>query len=329
MPDKILFKTGDLCITPKVKCIKLIGISALFLALSINYLTAQKKEPEYGFKFKNGQYFLLNQKGRKNKKVEPFTFAEPFSEGIALVEKDLKFGFINTDGDMVINYKFYNAGSFSSGLAYAQQGSNYGFINQQGDFVIPPQFEMVTDFEGEYAIVLKSNPDTTMYGSLKYIYGYINKQGELMADRYFSSISYNEKKNIFKASIKGSKFYISTKGEIIREEKKKPSTTPEFLIIENMPEYPGGTKGLKNYIKTHVRYPLSAQQRGIIGKIHVNFVVNSQGNVCHVYPFCKESAILLHEAVRVVKGLSQWNPGKQDGKAVSVNYTIPINFMLN
>ncbi len=194
MPDKNLFNTGELFCNSRTNYLCLLTILALLLTVT----TANAKEHKEDFKFKEGHYYLLNQRGKINKQVEPFTFAEPFSEGLALVEKDLKFGFINAMGDIVINCQFYDAGSFFSDLAYAKQGYNYGFINHNGEFVIPPKFEKVTDFKGDYAMVLKSNPDTTTYGSLRWIFGYINKQGELMGDRYFTTISYKKKEGHLK-----------------------------------------------------------------------------------------------------------------------------------
>jgi TonB family protein len=277
------------------------------------------------FKYKKTHYHLLNSKGKVVKNIYPFTFAESFSEDLALVEKDLKFGFINTEGQQVINFKFYDAGSFSNGLAYASVGENYGYINKNGEFVIAPSFEIARDFEGEFAQVLKLNPDTLKYGSLKWLYGFINKQGKLIADSYFSSMSYCKVEDCFIVSIRDSVFYLSTDGSLVQKEN---IPNQPFYIVDEMPQYKRGVLGLRQFIETNVRYPISAQIYGLMGRVYVEFVIDEKGKVDDVQFINKESPVLMKEAVRVIKEMPQWKPGLLDGKAVKVRYALPINFVL-
>jgi len=101
-----------------------------------------------------------------------------------------------------------------------------------------------------------------------------------------------------------------------------------FLIVEKMPEFPGGELGLRKYIASNVKYPNIARESGIEGKVYVRFCVTSTGRVEKVSIARGVDPILDKEAIRVVKTLPKWKPGQQRGKNVSVWYTVPINFQL-
>lgn len=102
-----------------------------------------------------------------------------------------------------------------------------------------------------------------------------------------------------------------------------------FLIVEQMPEFPGGEAALRKYIADHVKYPVTAQEMSIQGKVYVTFIVDSSGKVTKVTIARGIDPALDKEALRVINSLPKWTPGKQRGKAVSVSYTVPINFTLN
>ena len=102
-----------------------------------------------------------------------------------------------------------------------------------------------------------------------------------------------------------------------------------FMVVENMPEFPGGDIGLMKYIQKNVRYPAIAKEYNITGKVYVSFIVDKQGTVTNVKIVRGVDKNLDAEAVRVVKSLPKYKPGKQRGKPVRVMFTIPINFTLN
>jgi TonB family protein len=105
-------------------------------------------------------------------------------------------------------------------------------------------------------------------------------------------------------------------------------TDSVYTMVETMPEYPGGQEALRNFIYTNVKYPEIAKEKGIQGKVYVQFVVNSSGDVEQVKLARGVDPIIDEEAIRVVKSLPQWKPGEQKGIKVSVTYTVPINFAL-
>jgi protein TonB len=102
-----------------------------------------------------------------------------------------------------------------------------------------------------------------------------------------------------------------------------------FLIVEQMPEFPGGEAALRQYIAKNIKYPATAQEMGIQGKVYVTFIVDSGGNVTKASIARGIDSALDKEALRVINTLPKWTPGKQRGKPVSVSYTVPINFTLN
>ena len=102
-----------------------------------------------------------------------------------------------------------------------------------------------------------------------------------------------------------------------------------FMVVENMPEFPGGDLGLMKYIQKNVKYPAIAKEYNITGKVYVSFIVDKSGSVTNVKIVRGVDKNLDAEAMRVVKSLPKYKPGKQRGKAVRVMFTIPINFTLN
>jgi protein TonB len=102
-----------------------------------------------------------------------------------------------------------------------------------------------------------------------------------------------------------------------------------FMVVENMPEFPGGDLGLMKYIQKNVKYPPIAKEYNITGKVYISFVVDKSGSVTNVKVVRGVDKNLDAEAVRVIESLPKYKPGKQRGKAVKVMFTVPINFTLN
>ncbi|MBR1426968.1 MAG: energy transducer TonB [Paludibacteraceae bacterium] len=102
-----------------------------------------------------------------------------------------------------------------------------------------------------------------------------------------------------------------------------------FKVVEQNPEFPGGVQALMKYLGENVKYPVIAQENGIQGKVVCQFTVNKDGSVVDVEVVRSAGdASLDKEAVRVIKSMPKWHPGKQRGKAVRVRYTLPVNFRL-
>ncbi len=115
---------------------------------------------------------------------------------------------------------------------------------------------------------------------------------------------------------------------IIEQEDEVETDTKIFSIVEESPEFPGGEAALINYLSSHVKYPIVAQENGIQGKVYVKFVVNRDGSVSDAVVLRGVNESLDKEALRVVNTLPTWKPGKQGGKTVRVSYQVPISFKL-
>ena len=102
-----------------------------------------------------------------------------------------------------------------------------------------------------------------------------------------------------------------------------------FMVVETMPEFPGGQQALFKYLGETVKYPVIAQENGIQGRVICQFVVNKDGSIVDVVVVRSSGEPSLDkEAIRVINSMPKWKPGKQRGKPVRVKYTVPVNFRL-
>ncbi len=120
------------------------------------------------------------------------------------------------------------------------------------------------------------------------------------------------------------------KEEVIVEEKKEAPVEDNrvFDVVEQKPQFPGGDAALLKYVADHIRYPAMAQENNVHGRVVVQFVVTKTGAVGEVKVVRGKDPDLDKEAVRVVKTLPKFVPGKMNGHAVNVWYTLPIQFKL-
>jgi protein TonB len=101
-----------------------------------------------------------------------------------------------------------------------------------------------------------------------------------------------------------------------------------FQVVEQMPEFPGGMDKLMEYLSKNIKYPSIAQENNIQGRVIVEFVVNKDGSIVEPKVMRSVDTSLDNEAMRVIKSMPKWNPGKQRGKAVRVKFTVPVLFRL-
>lgn len=102
-----------------------------------------------------------------------------------------------------------------------------------------------------------------------------------------------------------------------------------FDVVENMPEFPGGTTAMMEYIAKNLRYPAKAHQAGIQGRVIASFIVEKDGSISKPGIMRSVNPDLDAEAIRVLSAMPKWKPGTQRGKEVRVRYTVPVNFKLN
>jgi protein TonB len=126
------------------------------------------------------------------------------------------------------------------------------------------------------------------------------------------------------------KAQTDTEGEIEPYTVKTDTTiTGEvFTIVEQMPEFPGGEKALNDFISKNLKYPQMAIENGVQGKVWMGFIVGKDGTVSNIEVVRGIGGGCDQEALRVLKLMPKWNPGKQSGRPVIVKFRIPINFTI-
>lgn len=102
-----------------------------------------------------------------------------------------------------------------------------------------------------------------------------------------------------------------------------------YDVVEQMPSFPGGISGLSTYLNQNTRYPAVAQENCVQGRVVVSFVVGKDGHISDVTVLRSVDPSLDKEAIRVVRNMPRWTPGKQGGEPVRVRYNVPVSFRLN
>ena len=108
----------------------------------------------------------------------------------------------------------------------------------------------------------------------------------------------------------------------------KPDINGVYDIVEQMPSFPGGDRKLMEYLASSIQYPPECKESRIQGRVIVTFVVERDGSISHAKVAKSLDPLLDAEALRVVKAMPKWIPGRQAGVTVAVKYTIPVNFRL-
>ena len=125
------------------------------------------------------------------------------------------------------------------------------------------------------------------------------------------------------------KFQAVAEQVVVKEPEPEPVKEEEiFVAVEQQPEFPGGTAALMKWLASNVRYPQMALENGISGRVIVKFVVEKDGSVSGVTLVRGVDKDLDREAIRVVKSMPKWQPGKNNGQPVRCYFNLPVNFKL-
>ena len=121
---------------------------------------------------------------------------------------------------------------------------------------------------------------------------------------------------------------LKAKEVIAQPEPPKEEETQVFDVVEQMRSFPGGQSALFQWLSSNIKYPVVAEENGVQGRVIVTFVVERDGSITDVKVVKSVDPSLDKEAVRVTKAMPKWIPGKQNGSAVRVKYTLPVTFRL-
>jgi protein TonB len=173
-------------------------------------------------------------------------------------------------------------------------------------------------------------PPPALKSSVKFTAPVIKKDEEVADNEQIKSQEEltNAKGAISIADVKGNDEEHGADIADIKENVTQDVEEKPYTIIEQMPVYPGGEEALLAYISKAIKYPVIAQENGIEGKVILRFVVSKTGKISNVEVLRSLDPACDKEAVRVVRTLQDWIPGKQNGVNVPVYYTLPITFKL-
>ena len=108
----------------------------------------------------------------------------------------------------------------------------------------------------------------------------------------------------------------------------EPEPDEVFMVVEDQPEFPGGTAALLEYLRKNIKYPAICRENNIQGRVLVTFIVNKDGAIVEPEVVKSVNPSLDKEALRVISQMPNWKPGYQRGKPVRVKFTVPVNFQL-
>ena len=276
---------------------------------------------------------MLRNKGFKNKKSS--SLDKPNLPKIELVtsnnmkmifpQKKVRYKF----QDKVKNEYYANGTEYKGTYLYYRpmtSTSHYGFVQVSKYYPGKDIFDAITGTTNSY--VLSSSNFESIYSSFSEDIG----NGE---SRYFTSESYKLAYWAASNLIGGTRVTLeSLYGTYVPEQinsdgKNTDENSDEaFMIVEEMPSFPGGESAMIYYLQENLVYPQESLKNGKTGKVWVSFIVDKTGEVRSVEVIKGVSNDLDNEARRLISNMPDWNPGKQKGEYVSVKQSIPISFAL-
>jgi protein TonB len=177
-------------------------------------------------------------------------------------------------------------------------------------------------------------PPPPLKSTLQFTPPVITEDSKVNEEKEMKSIEeLNEKKDIqiSIATVEGTNDKNAVDIAELKEHKvivAEPEVEKPFITVEQMPQFPGGDAELMKFIGSNLKYPTIAAENGIEGRVVIRFVVTKEGSVSDVQVVRSLDPSCDKEAVRVVKTMPKWVPGKQNGRNVPVYYTLPVLFRL-
>ena len=110
--------------------------------------------------------------------------------------------------------------------------------------------------------------------------------------------------------------------------KAKDDGPYNMAVVEQLPQFPGGNAAMYRWISEHIMYPTEAQENGIQGRVVVQFTIGKDGSISNVNVVRGKDPALDAEAIRVIKAMPRWSPGRNNGQPVNVYYSLPITFKM-
>jgi TonB family protein len=226
-----------------------------------------------------------------------------------------KIGYVNSSNKFILKPIYDEGSEFSNGIADVSIGKKNYIISKTGKII----FEYPKD---------KDLTRVTFY--TKPSFEYVEGQG-LRVINVIKNTPEEVKGNTASETVKGDTEYYEpaidpdAKGP---EPATKPAEDEIFTAVEQNAEFPGGPRAFEAFLRENLRYPSAAQRANVGGKVYIQFVVNTDGSIQDVQILRSVGFGCDEEAIRLIKAVPRWTPGKQSGRKVRARFTQPITFIL-
>ena len=212
------------------------------------------------------------------------------------------------------------------------EGGQAAMFKYIADNVVYPDSALAQGAQGKVYCEFVVEPDGSL-SNIKVVRSAKNEWLDREAVRVIASMP-NWKPGMMRGEAVRARYVIPVIFKIQTPPAPQPETAneadePVLVVVEQMPEFPGGQQAMLAFLSENVKYPVIARENGIQGTCIVQFVVNKDGSIVDVAVVRSGGDPSLDkEALRVIKSMPKWRPGMLKGKPVRVKYTIPVNFKL-
>lgn len=248
-----------------------------------------------------------------------------------------EFGYIFEDEEPSFISKYWKHGLVCIviiGLAYLlfnRNGSQEPMISPDNDTLVAEQVDSTQEeiIEAQGNDIISKN-DKTQDTSNKEEKANNKKEDLKKDDKKEKSINDNDNKALeaMLSNIPNENPVKSTVALSSNEAKKSENTEKTYDVVDQMPSFPGGASELFEYLSRNIHYPVVAEENRIQGRVVVSFIVERDGSISNAKIIKSVDPSLDKEAMRVVRSMPRWIPGKQNGSAVRVKYNVPVTFRL-
>ena len=165
----------------------------------------------------------------------------------------------------------------------------------------------------------------------KYVKQRINEGFIDDANKYNDLVEEGWKEAVMTGALALASIFISPDSAYAKKVTGSGATTKaktEFAVVDRAPQFPGGSEALTKFLKDNIKYPVDAEENGIEGRVILSVMIGKDGSVSNVHVVKSVDPTLDKEALRVVRLMPKWIPGKKNGRATQERYTIPFIFHL-
>lgn len=243
--------------------------------------------------------------------------ANDFHEGLVMIMKNGKAGFLDKQGKVAIPFLYERAKDFAEGFAAVKKAGKWGFINKEGKNVIPCQYDKVASFREGLVAVVKNGKS-----------GYINTKGKEIVPFIYDKPEdweplYDFHEGLAVVKKNGVYGYVDKEGKSTFDVAANNTSKPR--AVEVMPSFPGGQQGLMEWFNSNFQVPAEAVRDRAVGKTVVSFVVSKTGEVTNVEILESVHPAIDEVAKKLFVKMPRWTPGTLDGVPVNVKYSMPFN----